>query len=154
MSGFPDEIIRRVDELAQPTEADVLRAKRAVLEALANGAQLGRELELVLVRKDGLPEPAHGQYVTFTGVPPNLDSVVPTNPIILRERYRFAARLAIAELAAEGVLLEVEGPNQRHGSVQLQVGNTTGRTPLQVEFAHLAEGYIIGRVPLRRDRRR
>jgi hypothetical protein len=147
MSDIPADVHARIAELVQPTEGDVLRAKRVLLGRKAGEPPAPTsDLLHILVDEEGIPR-APNRDDRFD-VPPGSDPrerIDPNDPLVLRERLRLATRVAIAELVAEGLLVEVDGPDNVYVSVALQLGNLSADARIAVPQPKLGAGYQLAR---------
>jgi hypothetical protein len=113
-------------EALTPTRADVVDAKRLVLETLAaRGAVQPGDIAAVMRGRQDVPEVP---WNAVLDLPPDGDPAVLVRrdvPQLAVLRIESAVRRALAELAAEGVVLPVQNLD---GEAQFQVhsGNTTG----------------------------
>lgn len=98
--------------------AEVVRAKRAISEILADGKPHGiQKLQACLIIADGLPlAAAHGDKLQLATAD-DIESVVTrSQPLIARFRLALAATDALLDLQSQGVVVEVaESPVQAEG---------------------------------------
>lgn len=121
---------------------EILRAKQAVLRSLELGLEwTASELQWVLVDEPGIQRlPDSGSKINVPATNPG--QVGGDDPLVACQRLRIAGRMAIGELADEGVISEVVKDS---GQVRVQLGGTGGGVHVNVRLAPMSEGYEIPR---------
>ena len=146
MSEGPAGLNRRLAALVTPSDGDVLRAKRAVLSRLSSGARVvSAELMRTLAVDDGIaaePQPHERLDVPLGGDVTAIDASV---PLLARQRLFLAARIALVELAEEGVLIEIEGPANTYIPIAVQHGNRGYAEQLELPIPAVGSGYALSR---------
>jgi len=139
----PAQFHEALDVALSPTRADVVAAKRQVLEALASGsAQRTVDLQELIREQEGIPAPVNRELLEL---PPDGDPSTLAGrdvPPLARVRVSRAVRRALAELQAEGVLLPVQNID---GDVAVDVrsGNTSGGYYAPVVVEKVAPAYAL-----------
>ena len=129
-------------EAVHPSSAEVLRVKDALRARLAVGAANTDELENGVAEVMGLPPiaPREDPYDVHPEVP--IASRVDRDAVpIKRVRIRYAARLALAELAAEGVIVPAETRSNDYVTVAVHQRGHSGGERIEVVTPHLAGAY-------------
>jgi hypothetical protein len=114
-------------EAVQPSSAEILQLKAALIGKLEVGAQSTDELVSGTLQELGIPLELHRPEVY--NVPPDVDPQgrIDADAIPLRRvRLQYAAKLAIAELVAEGVIVPVSSRSNDYLSVPIRFRGTTG----------------------------
>ena len=143
MAELPAALEERVRELVRPTRGDIVRAKQAALARLADGAARTWE-DVVYALADDVGVPRYPTQREKLNVQPgeNAAASVDVNDVaILRPRFELAGKYAVAELAAEGLLVEVE--RNIGVRVGVQYGGLGTSTAVATGVPKMAEGYEL-----------
>jgi hypothetical protein len=141
--SWPPGVQELIAALVRPSDSDVLRAKQALLRRTAGGTpEPSSELQWVLVDDAQIPResPRESHISIPRGVDPEV-VLVSTEPHIERVRLRIACQLALAELAGEGLLIEVDGPANVYETVPVNTGGQSGGVRVAVSRPRLSSGY-------------
>lgn len=151
--GIP-ELDASVRSALEPTWAEIVRAKKAIRELLADGRPHGiRTIQSCLLVSDGIAlEPVRGERLQL-GSADDIDSVVTTTqPLISRPRLALAATDALLDLAAQGIVIEVADAPGGDGqpivgpgmvSVPYQLGGTSSAVRSVAPLPRLASAYRL-----------
>ena len=138
-----------------PSWSDVLRAKGAILDAIADGEPHGvGSIQQVLHRIDGVPlDLGHRPKIEVGSAADVASVVVPTLPIVAYYRLAWAATEALVDLVAIGIVVEVADapayetshPIIAHDrcNISYQVGGTGSGVNLKPPFPQLARAYRL-----------
>jgi hypothetical protein len=141
VSFLPDPIRDAINDAARPRRVDVVRAKDAVLAALADGASVHvRDLQFALLDELGISRQDETRDSLTFSDSDDADAVDAEHPLVIRERLRIATRIAITELVTDGLLVEVEDPGNIHVSIPVQRGGQSGRLGLRIGSPSIATG--------------
>ncbi len=114
--GVP-ELEEAVRGAIRPSWAEIVRAKKAIRELLADGEPYGiRKIQGCLLEADGVPlEPVRGDRLQLTS-PKDIPAVVRAfHPLIARPRLALAATEALLDLLSLGIIVEVAKSPQPEG---------------------------------------
>jgi hypothetical protein len=146
MSNFvPPQYHAPMDEALAPTRADIVSAKRVLLETLGSrGATTAADLTNAVYDHEGLPVavPYRPDPVDLPPTSDPSDIVRRDVPQISRARVGRAVIRALAELEAEGVLLPIQDVNAQT-TVEVHSGNTTGGYYTRAPAPAIASAYEL-----------
>jgi hypothetical protein len=136
----------RIDACVTPTAADVTSAKECILRVLVRSDSATRdELIAVVLSEAELPGQNDGQDAPLN-LPPGGDPerlISREMTAIARIRTLRAARIALSELAAEGVAIPIFNPSNDNVQLSVQVGGTTGPYLIPARTPELGEAYVL-----------
>lgn len=116
--GVP-ELEAAVADAIKPEWSEIVRAKKAIREILADGEPHGiRILQSCLIAAERIPlEPAHREKLQLASAD-DIDAVVtPAHPLIARPRLALAATEALLDLVAQGIAIDVaDSPEHADGN--------------------------------------
>lgn len=131
LSGVNEAINAAINAAAQPTDIEVLQARRAILDRLSNGEVTAtRTLVSSLAHQQGVRSPAQREKLQLPNRTPTSDDVR-DEPLVIRVRLQIAGMWALAELAARGNVIACETPTGASVSnltSPLSLAWTTGST--------------------------
>jgi hypothetical protein len=124
MNGHHPELEAAVTQALAPTWTEIVRAKRALSELLADGKPHGiRTLQSCLLDIDGIPrEAAHRERLELASPDDIALVVTPSHPILARQRLAWAASESLVDLVAQGILVEIADPPLQDGRHPLIAG--------------------------------
>jgi hypothetical protein len=134
-----DQTTEAFRQAVTPSDADVLAAKAEVRSRMQAAPVTVRELIVEVVEALGIP---HTNNLETYDVLPNVDPVEaidPEHPAIKRQRLAQAVRLAVADLAAEGLI--VPGKVRDQISVRVHRAGTTGSISVPAHTPELVHAY-------------
>jgi hypothetical protein len=124
-------------ELITPNETDVRRATRRVLSTLDDGrSHFTGELVRAVCSERGAPPDTYSMTVRFIAQP-TPENVREDDPILAGIRARWAALEAVAELAAQGLIVQAHG-----ASADQEFRNYEG-VPERIGFQHPSGGTSV-----------
>jgi hypothetical protein len=146
--SFPSlQVLGVLEPLLQPTDGEVVRAKQALLKRLSNGKpHAAVDLAWILTDEEGLPQ--HPPNNTYIEIAPNSDikaTLSASDPLIASQRLKLATRIAIAELAIEGLIIEIKGPQNEYTQVPVRQGSQSGGARVAIGNPELGSGYQLAR---------
>lgn len=152
MTDVPSGVQAELQTAVTPTDAEVVRAKQVIIDALQTGGSVPTGDLVATVITDGGGESAQGRddFIQLHGAIRNGDPVDPDQPIIKTTRLRLAANEALAALATDGDLTAVARPSPG-GNLQLPTGNMSsgggwrGSTAVVADQPILQEAYRLSR---------
>ena len=113
------ELEAAVTAALKPAWSEIVRAKKAITELLADGEPHGiRSLQSCLISADGIPlDPAHREKLQLASADDIEAVATPTHPLIARPRLALAATEALLDLVAQGIAIEVaDAPEHADGN--------------------------------------
>jgi len=149
MSSNDPRIRDAVQQAIRPSEADVIRARAVVLDLLASSQVAHTEPLVRAVLEDGGVdrEPDREAHVHVGEIQRDPGATLDRDePLLKRERLRTAAYEALAQLAADGILLPTD-PSKSEVDVPTGVmgsgGGWRGGTRVTTDRPEVAGGYRI-----------
>ena len=136
-----DQATEALRQAVTPSDADVLAAKAEVRYRVDEAPVTVRELIMEVVEALGVPRATDRE--TYD-VHPNVDpdqAIDPEHPAIKRQRLAQAVRLAVADLAADGLI--VPGTAGDQISVPMNRAGTTGSIRVPAHTPELTDAYRV-----------
>ncbi len=154
MTRGEPELKEAVFAALKPAWSEVVRAKKAINEVLADGKPHGiRTLQSCLVVADGIPlEPAHNEELQLASADDIAAVASPAHPLIARPRLALAATEALLDLVSQGTVIEVaESPEHADGNpivgtsinVPFQLGGYRSAVRRKLPLPNLARAYRL-----------
>lgn len=150
-----DDLDEAVRAAVRPAWSEIVRAKKAIREILADGQPHGiRTIQRILILADGIPpEPSHGEKLQIASAD-DIDRVVTASePLIARPRLAWAATEGLLDLVALGIAIEAsESPTHEEGnpmigpgafSVDYQLGPNGGAIRVPGPLPNLTRAYRL-----------
>lgn len=127
-----------------PTDAEVLVAKSVTLVQLGAGkAVTATELEQAVLARFNVPLEGHREEPYDVQPGSAAEDVDRDAPPIVRQRLRYATKLAIASLVAEGILTPAASPGNDYLSVAVHRSGHSGAERFPVATPSMAGAYRI-----------
>ncbi len=137
----PEQTMEALRRAVLPSEADILAAKASVRARLDHAAATTSSLVAEVVADLGVP--VSREMETYN-IQPELEPEAAVDreaAPLKRQRLSQATRLALAELAAEGVIVPARTPNSDRIAIRIHRGGTTGSEHVPVSTPDLADAY-------------
>jgi len=138
------EVYAGICAAVTPTDAEVLVAKQVTLAQLDAGRSVTlTHLEQAVLEHFTIPPEGHREEPYDVQPGSVADDVDRDAPQIARQRLRYATKLAIASLVAEGVLTPASSPGNDYLSVAVHRSGTSGGERIPVATPSMAGAYRL-----------
>lgn len=134
-----DQTTEALRRAVTPSGADVLAAKAEVRSRVDESSVALGALIIEVVDALGVPHTRDRETYDIDPAADPSRAIDPEHPIIKRQRLVQAVRLAVADLAADGLI--VPGKARAQISVRIHRAGTTGSIEVPVHTPHLEEAY-------------
>ena len=138
------DIYAGICNAVMPTDADIIIAKQITLAQLVAGSSVApSDLAQAVLDHFKVPLEGHREEPYDVQASSTADDVDRDAPQIARQRLRYASKLAIASLVAEGILTPAVAPGNDYLSVAVHRSGTSGGERVPVATPSMAGAYRL-----------